>query len=418
MYQPGDTIAYEFPTHQVSTGAAKNADSTPSCVLLRNGASTAETVTVTNVATGLYKAVVTVPSDWVASDEVQLRLTATVDGITAHDHSDVWPLSGGWSEVSPPAGGSAVMAVGYGELVELLGRRVFGKRTGFSEAETDDLNDIIMDGLQSVYQAHRWSFFRQRQTITTTAAYATGTVEVVSGVVTLTDGTFPAWAEDGVLTVDGNSYDVDSRDGDAQVTLTDTSVDVDAGTAYSLGRAVYDLPSSFDSFATEYLTYEPEGSEGYPPVRFVHEAEIRRMRQHNEYYDRPQIVAQIVEAFDATAGSQRQVVFYPTPDGEYVLTGVMNMRATMIDADNPYPLGAEVLSRVIIEACYAAAERHMDETEGVHSKRYLAVLEFAIQEDKDKASPRTLGSDRGGDETSDLPPFTRVGDLTLNGVTL
>ncbi len=306
------------------------------------------------------------------------------------------------------------MTVSYTELKERVGRGVFGIRTGFSDAQLDDINDCIREGLHSVYTAHRWSFFRPLTTITTSAPFTTGTVTVSSGVVTFTDA-IPSWAASGVLTFDDGTYQVASRDSGTQVTLEDTSVDADALTTFSLDRPEYDLPTDFDSFDTPMLTYEPEKSLGYPPIKIVHESLIRHRRQVNEYTDRPVLAAVRTVEFDSTVGSRRRIVFYPTPDAAYVLTGRMRLRPTMLDDSNPYPVGAEALADVITEACLAAGERHLDDGEGVHSKRFEQILPLAIRVDQDAASPNHLGPDRGGEERAQWPPAVLMGAVSFNG---
>jgi hypothetical protein len=91
VYQPGETIRYEFATH-AATGAAVDADAIPTVVLLRNNAASGETVTVTKAATGLYIAAVAIPEDWAAGDTVQLRISAAVAAIAANRHSEAWIL--------------------------------------------------------------------------------------------------------------------------------------------------------------------------------------------------------------------------------------------------------------------------------------------------------------------------------------
>ena len=78
MYQPGDTFHVRFATHEPDTGQIKNADSTPTGTLIRNGSDTGETVTVSNKATGDYEATGTIPSGWAQDDEVELKLQAEV----------------------------------------------------------------------------------------------------------------------------------------------------------------------------------------------------------------------------------------------------------------------------------------------------------------------------------------------------
>lgn len=79
--KPSDVVSIQFTTQNATTGAAANADSLPTGVLVKNGDDTAETVTVSNIATGVYKASVTIPSGYVAGDEVQLRIAATVSSV-------------------------------------------------------------------------------------------------------------------------------------------------------------------------------------------------------------------------------------------------------------------------------------------------------------------------------------------------
>jgi|GEM_PF-6459938 hypothetical protein len=70
-------IAVGFTTSNPSTQAAVNADSLPTGTLYLNGVSNAATVTVTNLATGLYKAAVTLPT-LALTDVVELVISATV----------------------------------------------------------------------------------------------------------------------------------------------------------------------------------------------------------------------------------------------------------------------------------------------------------------------------------------------------
>jgi hypothetical protein len=218
-------------------------------------------------------------------------------------------------------------AVGFTELQQRLARFLFGHRTT-SGLEADDIEDIrvcIKDGLQSVYLAHRWSFLRTTQPVTTVAATHT-----------------------------------------------------------------YDLPAGFDAIEGDF-TFAADTAECYPPIKMVDESEIRALRQACEVSSYPTMFAVVTATFSATVGSRRQVVFYPTPDAAYVLTAIMRMRPTMIDVSNPYPLGGEVLAPVIVESCLAAAERTFRDTEEIHGAKYRELLELAIKNDNNAASPDAIG---------------------------
>lgn len=80
--QPGQSVGFQFITQSL-TGEAQNADSLPAGFLVRNGDDSAEAVTITNIATGVYKAAYTIPTTWDYQDTVAVRIEATVGGIAA-----------------------------------------------------------------------------------------------------------------------------------------------------------------------------------------------------------------------------------------------------------------------------------------------------------------------------------------------
>ena len=310
------------------------------------------------------------------------------------------------------------MVASYSSLLERAGHYLFGIRTGYSGDQTTDIEECIKDGLHDIYAAHSWSFFRPIKEITTTAPYDTGTITIASGVVTLSDGTFPTWAAVGVLLIDNEYYDVDTRDGNTQITLEDTSVTEADASSYELGRPEYDLPTAFEAIEGD-LTYEPGQSDFYPPVRQKSDAEILRLRQDNPYHDRPVHYGIRTVEFDPTTGSRRRISLYPTPDAAYVLKARMKLRATMIDAVNQYPVGGESLTQLITEACLAAAERNFDEQEGQHTKRFMELLPLAIAADQEMTSPTQLGPDAPRGRNADIiSRSVRMGDVVLNGTTM
>lgn len=317
----------------------------------------------------------------------------------------------------------SALTISYTQLVERVGRFLFGQRTSMSNDEVKDIDDCIMDGLRRVYASHDWSFFKPIEDITTTAPYTTGTITVVDGVVTLATGTFPSWASDGTLLVDNNYYSIATRDGDTQVTLDDTTVDVDAGTTYQLGRPEVSLDASFEAVSGDSdLTYHPDQNDLYPPVKQRHDQAIRTWQQDDPYFDRPIYYSVRTVEFDPTTGSRKRLAFYPTPDAAYVLRVPMILRPTMIDATNLYPVGGETLSAVIQEACLAAAEHNLDDSEGIHEKRFRELLPMAIRADMEKSTPTSLGPDSPASERHSVSWYStrasRIGAVSLDGVDL
>lgn len=316
------------------------------------------------------------------------------------------------------------MIASYTTLLERVGHYLFGMRGGFSSDQTNDILDCIRDGLQRVYSVHPWSFFRPVVDVTTTAPYVAGTVTIASGVVTLTGGTFPTWAADGIFMVDNSYYSVASRGSDTQITLDATTVTVASASNYQLARPEIPMDAAFDAVANDSdLTYYPSAECWYPPVKQRHDSFLRKMEQSNPEFDRPVWYSVRTTEFDPTVGSRKVLVMYPTPDQAYTLRVPMVLRPIMLDATNQYPIGGEVLSQVILEACLAAAEHNFEEREHVHEKRFMEMIALAIRNDQERSSPTSLGPDapRGSYGKFGVVDYDyqsreqRIGRLTLGG---
>lgn len=316
------------------------------------------------------------------------------------------------------------MIASYSTLLERVGHYLFGIRTAFTSDQTSDILNCIQDGLQRVYSAHNWSFFRPVVDVSTTAPYVTGTVTIASGVVTLTGGTFPSWAADGLFLVDNSYYSVASRNSNTQITLDATTVTVASASNYQLARPEIPMDAAFDAVANDSdLTYYPSAEYWYPPVRQRHDSFIRKMEQSNPEFDRPVWYSVRTTRFDPTVGSRKVLVLYPTPDQVYTLRVPMVFRPIMLDAINQYPIGGEVLSQVILEACLAAAEHNFEEREHIHEKRFMEMIALSIRNDQERSSPTSLGPDSPRDTSGKFGVLDydyvsreqRIGRITING---
>lgn len=314
--------------------------------------------------------------------------------------------------------------VSYSILQERVGHYLFGIRSSYSADQVDDIDDCLHDGMRRVYSAHDWSFLRPIADVSTTAPYATGTITIASGVVTLTGGTFPAWAADGVLQVSNQYYSVATRDSDTQITLDSTSVTVASASSYELARPEIPLDAAFDSVANDSdLTYYPSPDYWYPPVRWRHDATIRQLEGNNPEFDRPCFYSVRTVTFDPTVGSRKVLALYPTPDQAYTLRVPMILRPVLLDSTNVYAIGGEVLSQVMLEACLAAAEHNFEERDHVHEKRFMELIGLAIRDDQDRSSPTSLGRD-GSASGFGMTDYAyrlreqRIGGLSLDGTSL
>lgn len=331
-----------------------------------------------------------------------------------------------YKEVDIPATSSeGTMACSYSSLLSRVGHELFGIRSGYSSDQTTDILQCIQDGLNYVYDAHDWSFFKPIKDVSTTAPYATGTVTIVAGVVTLAGGTWPSWAAAGILRVSNSYYSIASRDSSTQLTLNDTSATAAALTTFSLGRPEVDLPTAFEAISPDgQMTYYPDPNTWWPEVRPRHDQHLRALQQASPYYSRPAYYSIRTVEFDPTVGSRKRLAFYPVPDAQYVLRVPCILRPTMIDATNQYPVGGETLAQLIIEACLSAVELdYYEKLDGRHTLKFQQMLPLAIRADQEKSSPTSLGPDRPAGEyyycgDSDYERARRMNDVTLDGVAL
>ncbi len=404
-------ITQQFKVAGVLTDvtSAKLSDPTGTFGIKRNDTNAvvvADNTSMTRIATGTYL--------YTLDAEFNVAYTAYIefvfDGDTIYVEFDLPAISDDFGLLSS-----------YGSLLDRIGKYLYGIRTGFDSEQTNEITDCIRDGLHDVYTAHNWSFFRPIKDISTTAPYSTGTVTVAGGVVTLVGGTWPSWAAEGILKVDDNYYSVSLRNSGTAITLNDASFTEVSASSFQLARPEIELPSAFEAISGDSdLTYYPAQNNLYPPVRQRDDKQIRTWQQEDPFYNRPVYYSVRTVEFDPTVGSRKRLALYPTPDAAYVLRVPMILRPTMIDSTNQYPVGGETLSQVILEACLAAAERNYDEQAKLHRERFMELLPLAIQADRDKSSPTSLGPDRPRGERRhgmydyEVTRASRIGDVTLD----
>ncbi len=270
-----------------------------------------------------------------------------------------------------------------------------------------DILTVMNEGLRNAYfpapiqingqdYFHQWSFLKPVTTLTTTTPYSTGTIAIVSGVVTLTTGTWPTWAASGELTVSGSTYAVSTRDSGSQITLVDVSVNVSAGATYSIQQVVYPAPDNYGGHDGP-MTFNT-GS-GNCPIKIVGEGAIREMRSSaaGDYTAPPQYVA--VRPLSAPLTGQRfQFLFYPTPDDVYVITYRYTVLMDAI-ATGQYPLGGMAFASTVLASCrWVAALRVGDQEMGMRRKvEWESRLRASIMQDREGMVADHVGYNGSGD---------------------
>lgn len=308
----------------------------------------------------------------------------------------------------------ANLAVDFAYLKSRVGTFVgYGSSSDWSADQEATLEQIVNDGYRTWLDApyepgkvHKWSFLEPRATLTLTAPYTTGTIGITAGVVTLTGGTFPSWAAQGLLSVEGGTYAISTRDGNTQVTLVDTSVSLTSGSAYSLLRETYDLPTNFGGFGDGPIVNKSENIAGCKEIERVSESQIRAEREYSTFVSWPRMAAHFFKEVvdnNSTAYQQQVVEFYPPADRAYVVeyTYVV-LNNGLDDTTNTKPLGNQRYHDSLIAAVLAEAELQVFDGQSRHwQDRFRSSLAQAVQYDLLTSQPRTYGQMR--DPSDDHP---------------
>jgi hypothetical protein len=263
--------------------------------------------------------------------------------------------------------------------------------------ETEQKVDaIVQRGLQQFYHSplpdvhHRWSFLRPDTSISTVASQSSSTVTIVDGVVTIASGTFPTWSASGELDITGVSYTVASYDSTTQITLDDTTLDASAGTTYELSQAAYDLPSDFGGMSGD-MTYQPGGANLWPAINIVSGEEVRKLRQNWTTSTRPIVAGISPKTLDTSAGTQWEIIFYPSPDGVYKLTYRYRKNPAVL-ATTQYAAGGIEHAETILASCLEIASGSRADLRTL----FLQKLKSSVDLDRMEMAPANLGynSDR------------------------
>lgn len=292
----------------------------------------------------------------------------------------------------------------------------------WSADETALGSEIVQSGLRQFYSppllpnqsiAHEWTFLRPVTTLTTSAAYSTGTIAVASGVVTLTGGTFPSWAADGDLTVSGSTYEVSTRDGNTQVTLVDTSVTVSSGATYSLSRGVYSLPSDYGT-PDGPMTYQA-GDGLKRSITNIPESKIRMLRQDSfQVASWPRYFAVRPKTTTGTAAQGWEAIFWPNATAAYVLEYRYFAITHSLDDTNLYAYGGALHSETILASVRAEAELRRDDARGAYYQQFMERLGASIAHDR-RMQPDTFGKNTCREDDPMEMAWDNTG-VTYNGV--
>lgn len=169
------------------------------------------------------------------------------------------------------------------------------------------------EGTQRLSSKRAWTFKSGIYNFATSAKYTTGTIvyDHTGGTyereVTLTSGTWPAWAQSGTVLISSVPYQVERRVSDTVLTLKSNSnpgADVAAGTSYTIYQQAYTLPADVVSVKV------PARLNSWNPS-FVSPSQMQQMLLTQEYSGQPRMWTVMQDPADS---NRKAIWFYPAPD--------------------------------------------------------------------------------------------------------
>ena len=283
------------------------------------------------------------------------------------------------------------LSLGYTELSQRVGFYLgYGRTTlNWSAGQLVEINEVVQSGVRRVYYppavqgvqpGFEWSFLRPSiATLITNPIYSTGTITVVAGVVTLVTGVWPAWAAQGTLKIGTTWYEIETRDSDEQITLTEAGVDEDALTEYQIVNRDYDLP---DDFGRLYGDIKHNSDNLRYNIQVISNGGIYSMRSSYVNSGEPAYASVQYKVSDLQEGQRHQLMLYPDPDAAYVLSYKYERYSGEISDSYPYPLGGMKFSELYLESCLSVAEQNYNDEVGIHTSSYQRLLIDAVSRDE------------------------------------
>ena len=234
------------------------------------------------------------------------------------------------------------------------------------------------------HRGHVWSFTRPLFSMVLNAPYETGTITLVGSTATLTGGTFPTWATECELEIEGQRLPVVTRTSGTVLAVTNNLALSATAVTYRLLHAKYRTTSSFLGIDGP-LRYRPDTAavNSYARVNMVSFQTLQFSRYSNTFItNEPLMAAETVENVLGTSESIKVIEFWPYPVRTIQVEGLAKIQPTII-APGEYAIGGPSHYETILAAMCAAAEvKRMPD--------FTAKLMASINRDQSLNSPQTL----------------------------
>lgn len=311
--------------------------------------------------------------------------------------------------------------------------------SALSSNDSDHVDDVIERGLRMFYfhpirpvipdllSSHRWSFFEPWTTIVLWST-VTGTVSGTpsysspSSTVTATAAKFYSTMVGQTLTFDtsGTDYTIDGYTSSTVISVTgDASGETSGDTFTITASGDYRLPDDFGGVASDMVF---DQALGWGPLKWTSPEVVEQERNARTTTGKPSIAAVKPVSTDGSGGQRWNLMVFYTPDQAYTMNYAYSVLPDApIASTNEYLYGGAKFGEAIMAACRAACEMETTDRQGGHWAYFVAMLQAAINEDREASGVHTLGRMQRMEEipyaSRDWAQHNSNGTVVYDGVT-
>lgn len=317
----------------------------------------------------------------------------------------------------------ARLDLGYPDFVNDVAQVLGYSRdaTKWTDAEALENDRMVQEGYHSfLYPVppHDWSFLKPTVTFNMWADVAVDSDVTVTGgafdgtytTVTATDDTFYDTMVGKSIVITGRASFVIYSHTSATVIVVLGNASAAAADTFAISsEGAINLADVHGGFEGKW-SFEP--NEGQP-ISVVGEGQIRSLRRATAT-GRPRYLGIRPRTFDSKAPQRFEVMAWPEPNTNYVMSYKQIMLPDKLTTANPYPVGGAAHARTVQAACRARAELQADGP-GDYEEAFQKALIASITHDAEANTPESLGYIHGSRRA---PSRVGVGEspVTVGGV--
>lgn len=183
------------------------------------------------------------------------------------------------------------------------------------------------------------------------------------------------------------------------------------------GVSTYAMPLDFGDILTPF-TYVEQDRSLVTQLKSISESMMLQYFSFHENQGEPLYYCIRERPYTVSTEQTHELLIYPFPNGDYTYAYSYNVNPPRLANDGDLPIGGAECAETIMQMCLSAAELEQDEVSGVQETKAKELLLMAVQADKERTAPSTVGmnTDQSVSDWIRFPGKFHTGDPLLNKI--